>query len=215
MKNQAVQPPKYIAIDGPIGVGKTTLVKRLAEELKGTPLLEPEAQNPFLPEFYKDRKRLAFKTQLFFLLSRFQQQKDLEGKEKIDCPVVCDYTFAKDQIFAKINLNEDERELYHQIYNLLGKQLPKPDIVVYLRAGPSVLLKRIRSRGFDYEKPITTSYLEDLMEGYNEYFLNYNETPLLVVDTTSTNFLTSNEQYDLLKKEILNHRAGTKNLVLR
>lgn len=206
---------KYIAIDGPIGVGKTTLVKRLVEEWKGTPLLEPEARNPFLPEFYRDRKRLAFKTQLFFLVSRFQQQKDLEGREKISLPVVCDYTFAKDQIFAKINLNEDEKELYHQIYNLLGKQLQKPDLVVYLRAKASVLLKRIKNRGFDYEKPVTAGYLEDLMEGYNEYFLNYNETPLLVVDTTHTDFLTANEQYELLKKEILNHRAGTINLVLR
>lgn len=212
---KAVIPPKYIAIDGPIGVGKTTLVKRLAEELHGTVLLEPEEQNPFLPEFYKDRKRFAFKTQLFFLLSRYQQQREFRNQETVHWPIVCDYTFAKDQIFAKTNLNEAEQELYNNVYNLLDTQLPKPDIVVYLRAKPDVLLKRIHLRAVEYEKAINTGYLENLMEAYNACFLNYSETPLLIVDTTHTDFLTHNDQYELLKKEILNHRQGTKNLVLR
>lgn len=210
-----IAPPKYIAIDGPIGVGKTTLVKRLAEELQGTVLLEPEEQNPFLAEFYKDRKRFAFKTQLFFLLSRYQQQREFRNQETVHWPIVCDYTFAKDQIFAKINLNDAEQELYNKVYNLLDTQLPKPDIVVYLRAKPDVLLKRIHSRAVEYEKAINTDYLENLMEAYNACFLNYSETPLLIVDTTHTDFLTHNDQYELLKKEILNHRQGAKNLVLR
>ncbi|MDZ4224288.1 MAG: deoxynucleoside kinase, partial [bacterium] len=135
--------PKYIAIDGPIGVGKTTLVKRLAEELKGTTMLEPEDNNPFLGEFYQDRKHNAFKTQLFFLLSRYQQQIEFKNKERVHFPLVCDYTLAKDPIFAKINLNSAEEALYQKVYALLDDQLPKPDIVVYLRAKPDVLLKRI------------------------------------------------------------------------
>lgn len=205
---------RHIAIDGPIGIGKTTLAKRLSEELKGSLLLETEAANPFLAGFYKDRRKNAFKTQLFFLLSRYQQLKEWNF-DQLPRPLVCDYTFDKDTIFAKVNLNETERELYHQVYNLLDKNLPKPDIVVYLRAGTDVLLERIRTRGVEFEKPITKKYLDELMNAYNDYFLKYQDTPLLVVDATHTNFLTTNDQYNLLKKEILHHRQGTKNLVLR
>lgn len=214
MKKQPPTPPKYIAVDGPIGVGKTTLVKRLAEELKGTAILEPEAENPFLPDFYKNREKNSFKTQIFFLLSRYQQQQEFKNWD-IRFPLVCDYTFTKDQIFAKVNLQETEQTLYNQVYALLHLKLPKPDIVVYLRAKTEVLLKRIRSRAIEFEKPISEKYLNDLMEAYNTCFLNYQDTPLLVVDTTHTDFLTSNDQYELLKKEILTHRQGTKNLVLR
>ena len=215
MKNKVALPPKYIAIDGPIGVGKTTLVKRLAEELKGTTILEPVEQNPFLTEFYKDRKRNALKTQLFFLLSRYQQQLELGKQEEVHFPFVCDYTFGKDQTFAKINLSEAEQELYQKVYNLLDKQLPKPDIVVYLRAKSDVLLKRIKSRGFEYEKTITLHYLETLLDAYNGYFLNYNETPLLIVDTTHTDFLQHHDQYERVKNDILTHRQGSKQLILR
>lgn len=207
--------PKYIAIDGPIGVGKTTLVKRLAEELKGTPLLEPVEQNPFLKEFYKDRKRNAFKTQLFFLLSRYQQQLEFRNQEEIHFPFICDYIFGKDKIFAKINLNEAEQELYQKVYGLLDEKLPKPDIVVYLRAQTEILSKRIKQRGYDYERPITEAYLESLLQAYNEYFLNYNETPLLTVDTTHTDFLRHHDQYERVKEDILMHRQGTKQLILR
>lgn len=206
---------KFIAIDGPIGVGKTTLVKRLAEELRGTTLLEPEEQNPFLPEFYKDRKKNAFKTQIFFLLSRYQQLQEFSKKEGILTPVLADYTFAKDQIFAKINLSPEEQRLYQQVFDLLHPHVPKADIVVYLRAKTEILLERIHLRGFDYEKPINEKYLSHLMDAYNEFFLNYTEAPLLVVDASHTNFLTMNDQYELLKKEILGHRKGAKNLVLR
>lgn len=215
MSPKSSPPPKYISIDGPIGVGKTTLVKRLAEELKGTTILEPVEENPFLEEFYKDRKRNAFKTQLFFLLSRYQQQRQLKREEEVHLPLVCDYTFAKDRIFAKINLNEAEQELYQKVHALLHEELPKPDIVVYLRAKPDVLLARIKQRGTSYEKSITENYLEALTEAYNECFLNYNETPLLVVDTTHTDFLKHHDEYERVKHEILNHRQGSKQLILR
>lgn len=215
MPKKEVPPPKYISIEGPIGVGKTTLVKRLAEELKGTPILERVDENPFLTEFYKERQRNAFKTQLFFLLSRYQQQIELRTRENVHFPLVCDYTFGKDQIFAKINLSKAEKELYEKVHGLLDKQLPKPDIVVYLRAQADLLVKRIRQRGFDYEKPIAEKYLADLLEAYNEYFLNYNETPLLIVDTTHTDFLRHHDQYERVKNDILTHRQGSKQLILR
>lgn len=215
MSPKSSPPPKYISIDGPIGVGKTTLVKCLAEELKGTTILEPVEENPFLEEFYKDRKQNAFKTQLFFLLSRYQQQRQLKREEEVHLPLVCDYTFAKDRIFAKINLNEAEQELYQKVHALLHEELPKPDIVVYLRAKPEVLLGRIKQRGTSYEKAITENYLEALTEAYNECFLNYNETPLLVVDTTHTDFLKHHGEYERVKHEILNHRQGSKQLILR
>ncbi|MBI4223359.1 MAG: deoxynucleoside kinase, partial [Deltaproteobacteria bacterium] len=126
-----------------------------------------------------------------------------------------DYTFAKDQIFAKVNLSAAERELYAKVHTLLNEQLPKPDIVVYLRAQSDVLMGRIKQRGFGYEKPITVPYLEEVMEAYNTCFLNYNETPLLIVDTTHTDFLKHHDQYERVKNDILNHRQGSKQLILR
>lgn len=207
--------PQYIAIDGPIGVGKTTFVKRLAEELGGTPVLEPEQSNPFLVEFYKDRQKAAFKTQLFFLLSRYQQQKEIKKHPEIQHPIICDYTFSKDRIFANTNLSEAEKQLYNQIFGLLDQQLVKPDLVVYLRAEADVLLERIRQRGIPFEKPIEKNYLNSLLNEYNQFYLSFEEAPLLIVDTTHIDFFSSQEQYELLKKEILNHHKGSKNLVLR
>lgn len=206
---------QYIAIDGPIGVGKTTLVKRLSEDLGGTHVLEPEQENPFLTEFYSDRQQNAFKTQLFFLLSRYQQQKGIKRHPELKHPIVCDYTFSKDQIFANANLSKAEKNLYNQVFSLLDRELNKPDIVVYLRAETDVLLERIRARGLPFEKPIDKTYLGSLINEYNEFYLNFEEAPLLIVDTTHTDFVSSHDQYELLKKEILDHRKGSKNLVLR
>ena len=205
----------YIAVDGPIGAGKTTLAKMLAEEMGGHLLLEPAEKNPFLAEFYKDRKRNAFKTQLFFLLNRYQQQLELKQQDLFRPTVVCDYTFAKDLIFAKINLSEDEQQLYMTVFQLLKEQLPKPDLVIYLRADSKVLLQRIKKRGFDYERPISEDYLESLTDSYNHYFLSYAETPLLVADTSHQNYLENPEDFANLKRAILQHRGGTVHLIAR
>lgn len=212
---QTQQKLQYIAVDGPIGAGKTTLVKMLAEDLKGEAVLEPAEKNPFLPDFYKDPKQNAFKAQLFFLLNRFQQQIKLKQHDMFSPLVVCDYTFAKDSIFARINLSEDELNLYNTIFQLLHQRLPKPDLVIYLRADSKVMLNRIKKRGYDYEKPITGSYLDKLTDAYNQFFLNYDETPLLVVDTSHTDYQSNTADYENLKKSILGHRGGTVHLIAR
>lgn len=207
--------PKYIAVEGPICAGKTTLAKMLAEDLNGKLILEPAEKNPFLAEFYKDRAKNAFKTQLYFLLNRYQQQLELRQHDLFKQVVVCDYTFAKDMIFAKINLSEDELALYNTVFKLLHERLPKPDLVIYCRAEPRILLQRIKKRGIDYERPVTGDYLEDLIDGYNHFFLDYNETPLLVVDTSEQNYLEKPEDFENIKRAIISHRGGTVHLIAR
>jgi len=205
----------YVAVDGPIGSGKTTLVHMLAEDFKGHAILEPSQNNPFLAEFYKDRRRNAFKTQLFFLLNRYQQQLELKQHDLFHPMTFCDYIFAKNSIFAEINLSEDEQALYRTIFQLLKERLPKPDLVIYLRADSKILLQRIKKRGIEYERPINQDYLDKLTDAYNQFFLNYNDTPLLVADTTSTDYLGNPDDYANLKREILNHRGGTVQLIAR
>lgn len=209
------RPLKYIAVDGPIGAGKTTLVKMLAEDLGGKIVLEPVEKNPFLGEFYNNRQRNAFKTQLFFLLNRFQQQSELKQHDLFYPLIVCDYTFAKDFIFAELNLSDDELNLYNSIYKLLAAKLPQPDLVIYLRADSHVLLQRVKKRGHDYEKGVDVDYLEHLTEAYNRYFLHYAETPLLVVDSSSVNYAENPTDFANVKREILNHRGGTAHLIAR
>ncbi len=207
--------PGYIAVDGPIGAGKTTLAKMLAEELGANLCLEPAEKNPFLPEFYKDREKNAFKTQLFFLLNRYQQHLKMRQQDLFAQSMVSDYTFAKDLIFAKVNLSDDELALYNTVFNLLRERLPKPDLVIYMRADSKILLQRIRKRGFDYEKPISEEYLEQLTESYNRHFMNYDETPLLVVDTSEQNYLENPEDFQNIKRAIQSHRGGTVHLIAR
>ncbi len=198
-------PHKYIAVDGPIGAGKTTLVKMLAKDLKAEAVFEPAEKNPFLGEFYKDREQNAFKTQIFFLLNRYQQQLTLKNENK---PIVCDYTFAKDKIFAQINLSKDEQQLYDKIFSLLHVELPKPDMVIYLQAEPKVLLDRIGKRGTSYEKMITEDYLEELINSYNDFFFKYNDCPLLVINASDIDYVKSSSDWDNLKKTILSHNKG-------
>ena len=199
---------RYIALEGPIGVGKTSLTKLLADELDGTTLLEEVDNNPFLPKFYKDVKKYAFQTQLFFLLSRYQQQKEMAQDDLFTRAVVSDYIFAKDKIFAYLNLDEDELGLYEQTFRLLDARIPKPDLVIYLEATSDVLLDRIEKRNKHYESTITTEYLQDLVEAYNKYFFYYNDTPLLVVNTSEIDFVNNPLDLENLVREIKSIRGG-------
>ncbi|MBD3163523.1 MAG: AAA family ATPase, partial [Candidatus Eisenbacteria bacterium] len=177
------QDPTFLAIEGVIGVGKSTLARMIAERINGRLVLEEVEENPFLESFYRDRRRYAFSCQIFFLLSRFRQQRALRQPDLFETRIVCDYLFRKDRIFAALNLDEDEMALYDQILPLLERELPRPDRVVYLQAGLETLLRRIDRRGRTFEKDMDPEYLRELGEAYNRFFFHYDEAPLLVVNT--------------------------------
>lgn len=203
-----MEKPRYIAVEGPIGVGKTSLAELLAREFNGRFVLEDVDTNPFIKNFYKDRQKFAFQTQLFFLLSRYQQQKDLSQQGLFNQATITDYIFAKDRIFAHLNLDDNELALYEQIYKLLDARLPKPDLVIFLQAKTEVLTERIQKRNKDYEQNIEENYLEDLCDAYNNFFFYYTDTPLLVVNTSDINFVTRPHDLSNLVKEIRNIRGG-------
>jgi deoxyadenosine/deoxycytidine kinase len=205
--------PTYVAIEGPIGVGTTSLAGLLSRELSARALLEDVEANPFLPRFYRDMKKYAFQTQLFFLLNRYQQQKELAQRDLFSKTVVSDYLFAKDRIFAYLNLDENELFLYEQVYVLLDAKLPRPDLTVYLQADSCVLMERIRKRGKDYERDITEEYLEKLVEAYNKYFFYYTDTPLLVVNTSKIDFVSNPSDFSHLVREIRSIKGGTRHYI--
>jgi deoxyguanosine kinase len=200
---------RYIAVEGPIGVGKTSLARMLALELDGELLLERTEDNPFLEKFYQDRRRYALQTQLFFLLTRYQQQKDLGQLDLFQGLIVSDYLFDRDRIFAHTNLDKDELRLYDDIYALLETRIIRPDLVILLQARPEILKERIRTRGMRSEKDISLEYLEEVAEAYRDYFFYYNESPLLVVDTTEIDFVQSKKDFEDLIREIKGTRKGT------
>jgi deoxyadenosine/deoxycytidine kinase len=205
--------PRYIAVEGPIGVGKTTLANVLAERLEGRLVLEQADENPFLSGFYADRKKHAFQTQIFFLLSRFQQQQALFQQDLFSRSTVADYLFAKDRIFAALTLDVNELALYHQVYDLLGPRVVRPDLVVYLQARVDVLSARIRKRGRAYERGMDAGYLESLAKAYNDFFFHYEETPLLVVNTSDIDLEQNPEDLEALLAVIRKHRKGTQHYV--
>jgi deoxyadenosine/deoxycytidine kinase len=205
--------PRYIAIEGPIGVGKSSLAKILARKFGARLVKEDVANNPFLERFYEDPRKFAFQTQLFFLLSRYRQQKEVAQGNLFESGVVCDYILAKDKIFALINLEDDEVSLYESVYKLLVSTLPKPDMVIYLQARPEVLLSRVRKRGIAYERNISLDYLRTLSDAYNEYFFHYNETPLLVVNTSEIDFVESPRDLEHLVREVKSVKRGTQHYI--
>lgn len=192
----------YIALEGPIGVGKSSLAKMLARDLKARLVLEEEKDNPFLSSFYEDPEKFAFQTQLFFLLSRYKQQIGLKQQDLFHAGTVCDYLFAKDSLFASLNLTEDELNLYGKVYDLLDSKLPKPDLVVYLKASPDVLFKHIKKRKAGYEQNISEDYIEKVSQAYGEFFFQYESTPLLVVDVSGLDFVGKPADYELFKREL-------------
>ncbi len=202
--------PRYVAIDGPIGVGKTTLANLLAKHMQARTVLEEFEDNPFLREFYLDRARVAFQTQVYFLLSRYKQQEQLRQPELFNRAMVSDYLFAKDRIFAYLNLSETELQLYERVYDLLRPRLLQPDLVVYLQARPEVLMKRLRKRGREFEAGVDVSYLEELMRGYNQFFHRFDEAPLLIVDTSDMDFINNPADFATLLGLIRTTKSGTR-----
>ena len=204
---------KYIVVEGPIGVGKSSLAKILAAEFQARTIFEQVEDNPFLAKFYKSRETYAFQNQTFFLLNRYQQQIVLAQQDLFNQSTVADYLFAKDQIFASLTLSAEELNLYQQIYALLNTRVAKPDLVIYLQARPEVLYKRIKKRDKKYERSVTFEYLSEVAQAYNQFFFHYDETPLLVVNTSEIDFIASSEHLADLIKEINNMGSGTQHYI--
>jgi deoxyadenosine/deoxycytidine kinase len=201
-------PFRHIAIEGPIGAGKTSLVDLLAKRFRGTKVQE-DVENPFLVDFYKDKRGAAFRCQLFFLLSRYDQQRKISQRDLFTQLILSDYTFPKDKIFAYLTLDDSELLIYNRLYDLLAESVPKPDLVIYLQAGIDTLLKRIKRRGHEYEKAIAPAYLKELSDAYAHYFYRYDETPLLVVNTNDIDFVHTPEHFEALVEQIRSAQKGT------
>lgn len=199
----------YIAVEGPIGVGKTALAEMIADQFKGHVIRELAEDNPFLSDFYRDARKAAFQTQIFFLMSRYGQQQQLVHRDLFSGAVISDYLFAKDRIFAHLNLNDRELMLYNRVVSALETDIVKPDLVVYLTASIDTLADRIKRRGRDFEKNMERRYLEILCESYSEYFFHYSEGPLLVVKTDNIDFRTDRGNFNYLIDKILSSPKGT------
>ncbi len=199
----------YIGIEGVIGVGKTTFAKLLTEKLSAKLVLEQFEDNPFLEDFYEEPEQYAFQTQLFFLLSRYRQQLELKQIDLFHNLMVSDYMFAKDKLFAYLNLNEKELSLYSHIADLLEKEIPKPDLVVFLQASTDRLMSNIKKRGREYESDISREYIESLNHIYNEYFFRYKDSPLIIINTNEIDFVKNENDLDELISVIRQPVSGT------
>lgn len=200
---------EYIAIDGVIGVGKTTLTNMVVKRFNGKAVYEEVAENPFLADFYEDPKRFAFQTQMFFLLSRYRQQQEIPQRELFHQFIVADYTFYKDKIFAHLNLEDRELFLYEKVANLLERDIAKPDLVVYLKSTPERLMQNIKKRGRTFEKTISFDYIQSLNKAYNNFFNHYNETPLLIINTTAMDFVDNKNDFEEIVRLILSNIKGS------
>jgi deoxyadenosine/deoxycytidine kinase len=205
----------YIAVEGPIGVGKTTVVDRLAERLEANKVLEDWSTNPFLRPFYDGKAGAAFQVELFFLLSRYRQQQDLLQRQLFAQATLSDYVFEKSRLFAYLNLDDSELLIYDKLFSLLAESVPRPDLVVYLQAPTEVLMKRVKTRGRTEETGLSEEYLAEVNRAYNHYFFHYTATPLLVVNTADVDFAKSSEDTDDLLKQVRAMGKGTQYYVPR
>jgi len=199
----------YVAIEGVIGAGKTTLATLLSKAWGAHLKLEVVEENPFLAKFYSDMRGYAFQTQLFFLLSRHKQQLELKQFDLFMERVVSDYLFAKDRIFANLTLDDNELALYTRLADMVERDIPSPDVVVYLQASTEVLMERIHKRGREFERDMSKDYIGALNEAYNYFFFHYDDTPLIVVNTNDIDFVENTSDFEELSKEIEEHTAGT------
>lgn len=200
---------QYIAIEGVIGVGKTSLTKKLSDHFGGRILLEQHEENPFLKDFYNNPRQFAFPVQLFFLLSRYRQQQEIPQRELFQDLLVTDYMFAKDRIFASLNLEDRELILYDKVALMLERDILKPDLAIYLQSSTDRLMSNIRKRNRNYEKTITSEYIRSLNEAYNRFFLNYSDSPLLIVNSTEIDFVNKEEDFEDLIHQIARPISGT------
>ena len=200
--------PAHIAVEGPIGVGKTTLARRIADTFKHDLLLEEAELNPFLERFYQNRQQTALATQLFFLFQRVQKITELKQRDMFQQARVMDFVLEKDPLFARINLEPDEFTLYQKVFEKMRIDAPPPDLVIYLQASPDRLLERIERRGIPAEKLIDREYLEQLNEVYSEFFLYYDAAPLLIVNANEIDLSQGDQDYELLVDYMLNIKKG-------
>ena len=200
----------YVAIEGTIGVGKTSLANLLCEKLGAKLVLESFEDNPFLSDFYDDPERHAFQTQLWFLLQRYQQQQELRQIDMFQNLVITDYMFVKDQLFASLNLSEKEMSLYDTVANMMEKNVIHPDLVIFLQADTETLMKNISTRGREFEKNLSEDYLDALNQVYNEYFFRYQDTPLVIINTNNIDFVNNNEDLEEMINYIRKPVTGTK-----
>jgi deoxyadenosine/deoxycytidine kinase len=200
--------PRYIAIEGPIGIGKTTLAKRLANSFNYETLLEEAEENPFLERFYQDRRSNALPTQLYFLFQRMRKLQDLRQGDIFQQVRVSDFLIEKDPLFARITLDDDEYRLYQTVYDNIIEDLPKPDLVIYLQAPTETLYARVQRRGIAIERPIEQSYLQQLNDAYTQFFYHYDDSPLLIVNTSEINLADGDLDYHNLVKYILQTKTG-------
>jgi deoxyguanosine kinase len=200
----------YIAIEGVIGVGKTSLARFMSERMNAGLILEQSEENPYLEDFYRDPQRFAFQLQLFFLISRYRQLLNIPQQDLFHSHLIADYVFAKDRIFAHLNLERRDLILYDKVATLMERELPKPDLVIYLQSSTERLIEHIRKRNRKIERNISTDYIRQLNEAYNSFFFHYKETPLLVVNTSEIDFVQKEEDLADLIRQIENPPAGVK-----
>ena len=200
----------YVAIEGSIGVGKTSLAKLLSEKLSARLVLETFQDNPFLSDFYEEPDRFAFQTQLWFLLQRYQQQQELRQVDMFHSLLVSDYMFVKDRLFASLNLKEKEMSLYDSVANMMEKNVLHPDLVIFLQADTDTLINNIKRRGREYEKNISWDYIDSLNQVYNEYFFRYQDTPLVIINTNNIDFVHNEQDLEEVINYIRQPVTGTK-----